>query len=73
MTVEQLIKKLREYDQTMRVLVDGYESGYDNPRFKVVNSITDVQKRDIGKPTWFRGRYDQFDGGRIKALVIGRP
>ena len=39
MTVQELIEKLKELDPSLRVLVDGYEGGYEEPRFVFVEGF----------------------------------
>lgn len=71
MKVKDLQKILADKDPEMRVLVDGYEEGLDDPRISVTDGIANVQGRGK-KTTWWRGRYREEQGGRITALVIGR-
>lgn len=39
MTVAELIEKLQQLDPSLRVLVDGYESGYEEPKFVFVEDF----------------------------------
>ena len=55
MTVEEIINILKEYPPDMRVLVDWYESGYDNP-----DKIEVVEVYDRGKGG-YSGEYESTD------------
>lgn len=73
MTVAELIERLKKSDPRMRVLVDGYEDGYDDPSI-VLRKVVDKQGPG-DKTSWWSGRYgdaDYSEGIPFTALVIGR-
>lgn len=76
MKIADLIRILQTYPQDLRVVVDGYEDGYDdlNEDLMRVHEI----RLDIGKH-WWEGRHNDIDvtpdtdGGVTNALVLHRP
>lgn len=72
MTVSELIAALQPYPPDARVVVLGYESGYDN--------ITEVREINIvpaENPAWYNGRYGDTPPERANqveraVLVYGR-
>ena len=72
MTVAELIQKLNEYPQDMRVLTLGYEGGYNDIGLNIDDIVFDVNSKD----TWYYGphetvRYTDADTS-TKCLIIGR-
>jgi len=69
MTVKELIEELKKYPGDARVLVEGYENGYDDARHALVGNF--VKKK---RPQWWDGDYDHAqdaDGaGDFVGLVI---
>lgn len=53
MTVSELISALQKYPPDARVVVLGYESGYDD-----ITLIKQVAILPEDTPSWFNGRYD---------------
>ncbi|MGB4599554.1 MAG: hypothetical protein WBI04_06205 [Trichlorobacter sp.] len=53
MTVSELIEALKNYPPDARVVVLGYESGYDD-----ITLIKQVAILPEDNPSWFNGRYD---------------
>lgn len=73
MTVEEIINILKEYPPDMRVLVKGYEGGYDNP-----DEIKEIEVYDRGKGG-YSGEYESTDYvdeeetvTKFKAVIIPR-
>jgi hypothetical protein len=72
MTVKQLIKLLSKQPQDLKVVVDGYESSYDNIYSGSIRLIA------IKKPKFYivyDGEYKDADNDKsdcIKAVVISR-
>lgn len=72
MTVSELIAALQSYQPDMRVVVLGYESGYDD--------VTEVREINIvpeENPAWYNGRYgdtppERADQAERAVLVYGR-
>ena len=78
MTVGQLVRVLESYPQDMRVVVDGYEGGYDDLSLGQVSLVRIAL--NTGKHEW-EGKHGDPDGptGRapdntdtIEALVLRR-
>ena len=77
MTVDELMRLLESYPPDLRVMVSGYEEGYDDlePRFiKVADIRLNVNSR------WYAGRHDEAytdnenkGRGKTKALILERP
>ena len=58
MNVRQLIEKLKEHPPEMRVIVDGYEGGYnDLESLKTTQIRLNVHDKD----EWWTGRHDDAD------------
>ena len=59
LTVAELIELLRSYPSTLRVLVDGYEEGFDDPSPKriFVKEVT----LDTGSKSWQRKHIGPLD------------
>ena len=76
MTVGELIQKLNEYPQDMRVLTLGYEGGLDDIDVKFDSVVFNVNDKD----TWYLGPhdyvgYDYNDDYRedgTECVIIGR-
>lgn len=72
MTVSELIAALQSYPPDARVIVLGYESGYDD--------VTEVREINIvpeENPAWYNGRYNYAPPERANqaeraVLVYGR-
>jgi hypothetical protein len=75
MTVRQLTELLALEDPNMRVVVDGYESGYDEPvKIRYVNIIPNLHKEDNEKDdNWWDGEFKEtLDRTAEIALVLPR-
>ena len=76
MTVDELIKLLATYAPDMRVVVDGYEEGYDDLEQHLI-SMKEICL-DAGN-RWWEGRHrdswnDRTEGRAVvNALVLQRP
>lgn len=47
MTIEELIKKLGQCDKNLRVVIQGYEGGYDDVSdLKTLNLVLNVNKQE---------------------------
>lgn len=72
MTVSELITALRAYASDARVVVLGYESGYDD-----VMLVKEIAIEPVENPAWYNGRYDdappaKADQAERAVLVFGR-
>ena len=72
MTVKELISALQNYPPDTRVVVLGYESGYDD-----ITIVKQVAIMPEEKPVWYKGRYDdappeKADQAEHAVLVYGR-
>ena len=76
MTVGQLIRLLQSYPQDMRVVVNGYEDGYDDLESQLV-SVREV-RLDAGE-AWWEGQHRESEDNRtegsaiVSALVLRCP
>ena len=76
MTVAELIRILQTHPQDMRVVVDGYEEGYDDLEQDLI-SVKEV-RLDVGD-RWWEGRHrdswdDRVEGSDVvEALILCRP
>jgi len=72
MTVSELIASLQNYPPDTRVIVLGYEEGYDD-----ITMVKQIAIMPEEKPTWYIGRYDEAppekaDQAEQAVLVYGR-
>lgn len=76
MTIAELIRILQTHPPDMRVVVDGYEEGYDDLCSELV-SVQDI-RLDAGE-NWWEGQHRDFEDARaegsaiVKALALRRP
>ena len=78
MTIEELIRILQTYPQDTRVVVDGYEGGYDDISPERI-SVTKIQL-DVGTEEWeglheepaLRRKGSPRSGAIVDALVFHR-
>lgn len=76
MKIADLIRILQTYPQDLRVVVDGYEDGYDDLDEDLMR-VREI-RLDIGKH-WWEGRHNDVDvtpntdGNVTNALVLHRP
>ncbi|MFH1026051.1 MAG: hypothetical protein V1764_05165 [Nitrospirota bacterium] len=56
MTVIELIERLQEYRQDARIVVQGYEDGFDD-----ISIIDEITIRPAPDPQWYYGRYEKTD------------
>lgn len=72
MTVKELIAALQNYPSDTRVIVLGYENGYDD-----ITLVKQIAIMPGEKPEWYKGRYDEApqekaDHAEQAVLVYGR-
>ena len=76
MTVEELIRTLRKYPKDMRVVVNGYETGFDDLEARLIH-VREIRLNAAEE--WWEG--DHIDAketrtggsGIVNALVLPRP
>jgi hypothetical protein len=71
MTAQQLIEKLQQLDPEMRIFVDGYEGGYNDPSISEIRNIAlDVHTE------WYYGTHEDaaselaVDKETVKGVVL---
>lgn len=67
MTIAELKELLKDYPDSMKIVVNGYENGYNNPR--IDNVKIKSSKRD--DDAYWEGEYEESRNGEF-VLVIGR-
>lgn len=74
MTVEQLILELKKYPASMRVVVPGYERGFDDATpVTLRKAIIDANAKpedESGKVAWYFGLHDEADDGDAGAVDV---
>lgn len=69
MTVEELIEALGKYPSDTRVVVQGYEEGFDD-----VSALHSIQVEEHQDPKWYYGKYDKSsEEGEAAVFIFGRP
>ena len=75
MTVSELIEKLKGYNGGLRVVVDGYEEGYDDPDVFIGAAVLEENWDGEKKVESWHGRHEEvspYSDGGVTVLVIGR-
>jgi len=72
MTVTELMERLQKYPQEARVIVQGYEDGFDD-----ISMIEEVTIRPFPDLRWYYGKYEKTDPetslvGEKAVLLFGR-
>ena len=72
MTVNELMIALKRYSPDARVIVMGYENGYDD-----ITLVKQIAVMPEEKPEWYKGRLDDAPAGKLgqaeqAILVYGR-
>ncbi len=76
MSVYELIRLLEKHPPDLRVVVNGYEEGYDDLEARLV-SVREI-RLDAGKKWWEGRHHDSWDNRTegsavVNALVLHRP
>ena len=69
MTVNELIQQLKNYPGDMRVLVPGYEGGYNDTGLKTEEIVFNFSKNDA----WYYGPHERIEDGRsgdFKGIIL---
>lgn len=75
MTVRELIEQLSKFEPDMKVVVDGYEEGYDDPVVCTAEILIDSNITDGRKDKHWSGRHSYVwrEGERgTKVVRVGR-
>lgn len=72
MTVRELIDRLSEYPQDHRVVVRGYEDGFDEAAIGTTAMVADANWDGHTKRVWFSGRHSCVweEGDRGEPVVV---
>ena len=77
MTVDELIRLLRDYPPDLRVMVNGYEHGYDDLE---ANCVVAGEASLNVNSAWYYGRHEQASTSdnqtgheTVRALFLRRP
>jgi len=68
MKIKELIEKLKELDQDLEVLIEGYEGHYDTP---VISEVKEFEP-DVHKE-WYYGSHEEKKGGPMKGIALKKP
>jgi hypothetical protein len=64
MKVKELINLLQQHNPEFRVVVDGYESGYDDISIREIELALNVNSE------WYYGRHES--GSEVSAICLSR-
>lgn len=67
MTVSELIQKLQQADPDSKVLVDGYEDGYEE-----LEKVSFVSVKYKKEQAWYYGPYEDAESGGQTAVLLPR-
>lgn len=68
MMVKELLKALEGYPEESRVVVQGYEDGFDD-----ISTLQSIQVENHPDPKWYCGKYIHSQGeGESVVLLFGR-
>lgn len=69
MTVRELIEELRKFPQDQRVIVPGYEDGFDD-----IHLLRSINITGFIPAAWYYGRYDQTEeNGEPAVCIVRKP
>lgn len=72
LTVDQLRTLISGLPGSMRVIVDGYEGGANDPYVGLVEAQLNVRKQDYMGPHEYEGKYYEGDVLSQQVLLISR-
>jgi len=83
MTIAEIIYQLSKFDPNTRVVVDGYEGGFDDPRIVEETAIIDANWTVVDKGRGTEGKRHNWNGRHdygtcytechnTKVILIGR-
>ncbi len=65
MIIEELIQQLQRYPKNSRVIVQGYEDGYDE-----VSTVTEISIQPNTSHEWYNGKYINSDNATSETAVL---
>ena len=65
MIIEELIQQLQRYPKNSRVLVQGYEDGYDE-----VTTVKEISIQSNTSQEWYNGKYINSDNAASETAVL---
>ena len=74
MKIKELIKILEKYPQDLEIMVNGYESGFDEIS---KNRIQKLKLKKVNNPNDYDGEFEEVDfvknnNKEFEALILGR-
>lgn len=73
MTVKQLIEQLQQFPDSLRVMVNGYEGGLDDPELSGPVAVDlDVHDSDVYGPHAIHGEGWEEPSGAAMAIILAR-
>jgi hypothetical protein len=65
MIIEELIRQLQRYPKNSRVIVQGYEDGYDE-----ITTLREISIRPNPSHEWYNGKYQSSDNTASETAVL---
>ena len=65
MIIEELIQQLQRYPKNSRVIVQGYEDGYDE-----VTIVSEIYIQPNTSHEWYNGKYIKSDNAASETAVL---
>ncbi len=65
MIIEELIRQLQRYPKNSRVIVQGYEDGYDE-----ATSVMEISIQPNTSHEWYNGKYIHSDNAASETAVL---
>ena len=65
MIIEELIQQLQRYPKNSRILVQGYEDGYDE-----VTNVREISIKPNTSHEWYNGKYIHSDNPASETAVL---
>ncbi|VVB50738.1 Uncharacterised protein [uncultured archaeon] len=65
MIIEELIQQLQRYPKNSRVLVQGYEDGYDE-----VTTMKEISIQQNTSHEWYNGKYINSDNPALETALL---
>ncbi|MCZ7373243.1 MAG: hypothetical protein O8C60_06255 [Candidatus Methanoperedens sp.] len=65
MIIEELIRQLQRYPKNSRVIVQGYEDGYDE-----ITTLREISIRPNPSHEWYNGKYESSDNAASETAVL---